>query len=184
MRVAIMKFARVLGLFVAGSGLLACDGYAAGEYTRYRIATTAAKFSDGCFQDDRDKSSFRDGSTIMLFFIETEEGLVPYLDLGSRVLAGSARDEGFLFEGKEIDVEGDRDPVTITTTNALEVDMIIDGPTTTLSSKVRITTKCSSGSCQGYDERSCTATFSAVGVELDDEVGSTPYDSSQPAPQP
>lgn len=151
-----------LGLFGLGCGL------SGGDYMVYRIANSDAETS-GCGPNDGgDSSTLRNGTTIMVYFVETEAGLVPYLDIGTVVIEGEESEEGYYFEGKTVDKE-DQGNATTTTTTTYKIDLALNGDTVTLDTTITLTVKCS-GECQGFDSTTCKITSDSVGVLLDEDT--------------
>ncbi len=144
-------------------------GYGPGDYVIFRVATSDAELSSDCDVDsDGDSNTLKEGSTVMVFFVDGGDGAVPYLDLGGSALEGEATDDGYTFSGKVVEVDDQGDAV-FTTTLDIKVDMTVDGDTVNLTSVAKTSFTCS-GECMGFDPYTCTATSTAVGVEVDEAV--------------
>jgi hypothetical protein len=155
---------------------MGCGGFGPGDYQLYRIAASEASLSESCGADSDDTNTVRDGSTVMLFFSGGETESV-FLDLGESVLEGIETEEGYDFDGTVVDIEEQGD-ATLTTRTDIKVNLVFDDDTVNLKTTTTIALTCS-GECTGFDPFSCTATGTAVGVEIDESV-SVPVGDGNP----
>lgn len=77
-------------------------GLETGDLVVYRTALGESSLSGDCSSDENDSTTFRAGQTMVLYLPGTlEDGAL--LDLGEIVLPGTETDEGFTFQGTDID---------------------------------------------------------------------------------
>ncbi|NUP14095.1 MAG: hypothetical protein HOW73_49310 [Polyangiaceae bacterium] len=143
-------------------------GMGAGDYETYRVAFSDSTLSESCGADSEDSTTFRTGNTFLLYFVGTESGDIPYLDVGGSVLEGTETDDGYAFSGTSKDVEDNGDSVT-TTTTTIDITLIPDGDSISGTQKVRVSLSCD-GDCQGFDGFDCTGTSDFLGVVVDETI--------------
>ncbi len=95
-----------VGRLALGIGFLcalvapACGGIGAGEYAVYRIASREQAVSGDCTKEDS-TTLLSPGSLVL--YVAGGESDTPLLDIAGAVLPGEETDEGFQFNGKEVD---------------------------------------------------------------------------------
>lgn len=164
---------------LGGLALTACTGIEPGDYVVYRVATTSAKLSDGCYwqyhgadQNVRNDTTTVRGSGTFILFAGQEEDF--HLDIGSMALDGAMEESSsdgdvYEFNGDAVDVEfsdpkgaGTKWVTTVTT----EVDMTVDGELVFGELQVKTGWACT-GNC-GEIPPACTETYEFVGTEVED----------------
>jgi hypothetical protein len=169
------RFALLLGL-AAATAAAGCSGVEPGDYVVYRVATSTADLSDGCYWqfhgDDanvvHDSSTMRQSSLFVLY-AGIEESFL--LDVGSAVLEGeNVADEDYEFSGKATDVtwsnpngSGTKNVTTVT----MNVGMTVDGALVTGTLDQKTSWGCSGSGC-GDLPPSCTQKIDFVGIEVED----------------
>lgn len=173
-----------LGLLGFGAATAGCGGLAPGDYIIYKVSASQPKESASCYfpldslppNKKSDSETGRYNALVTLtagpddtFFLDVSE-----LDgvEGFSSIAGTATDDGYTFNRKNVDVDyPEAEDVTktrITTTTILDIAMTVDGNavsgTTTWSHSVKCT---NSGACPPPTP-TCKATTEFVGSELED----------------
>jgi len=108
---ALRNLRTLAGAVIATSllGAAGCGGLGPGDYVTYRVAFDDTRPAASCYPGDEiptsikdDKTTFRNGSTFLIYIASDEEAL---LDTGDVVLNGSIDGDSYSFSGKVTDVE-------------------------------------------------------------------------------
>ncbi len=160
--------AGLLGV-AAFAGVAGCGGFGAGDYLVYRITAPEAKLSGDCQNDPNEKTTFQNGSTVIMYAVSGEGDDTYYLDVGSTVLTGATADEGYTFTGNTTRVD-DNGGATVTTKTTLTVTVVDDGDQVSGTFTSVQETTCSGNGCDFFDVGKCTASSSYVGVLIDESA--------------
>jgi len=116
------------------------------------------------------------GSTTFILYIAGDKE--PELDTGTLVAGGTETDTGYRFTGQVIDVDYPATGIKTTQTQAITINLNIDGSTVTGNSTTVIKTVCEGTNCAGnFDDTPCTEKNVFKGVEMDSAevvVGNAP----------
>ena len=166
------------GMAVASVMLIGCGGIGPGDYVIYRVAFSEQRQSAGCYPNGQippnvleDSSTFRAADTIIIYGGMDEKF---YLDAGGgQTLAGVATDDGFSFDGSDVDVtyQGLNDEVKTTERLYTSIDVTLDGALIDGAVQMTHTLVCvapGTGCGAPPPDFTCETSFDFVGTEVED----------------
>lgn len=157
-------------VFLAGAGvaLMGASCMTPGQYHVFRVASTTAEQSAGCFPGgpgpdlENDSSTLRTGQTFAIYAADNE---TVFLDFETFSLAGTKDGSDYAFSGESVDVSTQGD-ITITVTSVTTVDAEIKGNKISGTSTLDVTSTCVGASCPGSATSQCISTVSFQGAKV------------------
>jgi hypothetical protein len=160
-------------MLFATAALNAC-GIGEGDYIIYRVAFGETEQDQACFaggvvppsEAEDSTTAFTAGTFIL--YMGPEDSF--YLDTGNETLEGKETDDGYKFEGRDIDVNysGINNDTRESTTRVTEVKFDVDGAL--IDGKMTVTTDrtCSGSACPDPPNYYCKETTPFIGSEIED----------------
>ena len=167
---------RSFSLFAAALGLLSgCADIAAGDYTVYRIGSTASESSASCLNGvDPDPSVVEDTTDFLgraTFALYRAEDLY-YLDFGNQIMAGTKTGDTYTFNGETVDIDywGGADGIDNqeTYTNEQTYSFTLGSHSIVGDFESKTTFACVGPDCIPEDDTNCTRTSTFIGTEVTD----------------
>ncbi len=140
-----------------------------GQYHVYRVASTTAELSAGCYPSapgidiTGDSSTLRSGQTFAIYAADQDTF---FLDFETYSLAGTKDGSDYTFTGENIDAMTVGDS-TLTVTTITTVEAEIKGKKISGTSTVDTSSRCSGGmSCPNPSTTQCVATVAFQGAKV------------------
>ncbi len=165
-------------LFFAGLAVMAVPTFAAcgggidvgaGKFTAFRVAAVGTPTASGdCNTNPNHTTTFRAGSTFLLYGVSGTAADQLFLDTGKAVLEGAKQDDGsFVFKGNTTDTMMAGNNTTITSKSDITVSFKPDGKAITGTTIDAESSLCA-GTCGNFNGGACTLTSAFAGVEVED----------------
>lgn len=142
-----------------------------GQYHVFRVASSSAEQSSGCFpvapgpDITGDSSTLRTGQTFAVYAADSETF---FLDFDTFSLVGTKDGSDYTFSGESVDVSVPGDS-TVTVTTVTTVEAEIKGNKITGTSVIDVTQSCTGGtSCPSPASSQCITTVQFQGAKLKD----------------
>lgn len=153
----------------AGLAAMTLSCMSPGQYHVFRVASSSAELSTGCFPSapgpdiTGDSSTLRTGQTFAIYAADSETF---FLDFDMFSLAGTKDGSDYTFTGESVDVMTVADS-TITTTSVTTIDAEIKGAKISGTSVVDVTSNCSGGmGCPMPPSSHCVTTVEFKGAKV------------------
>lgn len=161
--------ARTAILAGAVVALMSASCMTPGQYHVFRVASSSAEQSSGCYpvapgpDITGDSSTLRTGQTFAIYAADNE---TVFLDFETFSLAGTKDGSDLSFSGENIDVSLQGDS-TVTVTSITTVDMEVSGNKVTGTSTLDVTSTCTGGtSCPTPASSQCISTVQFQGAKI------------------
>jgi hypothetical protein len=155
--------------FGAGLAAMTASCMTPGQYHVFRVASSSADQSAGCFGGSPgpditgDSSTLRTGQTFAIYAADSETF---FMDFDTYSLTGSKDGSDYTFTGQTVDVQTVVDS-TVTLTSVTTIEAEIKGNKISGTSTVDVTSNCSGGmNCPNPASTQCTTTVDFQGAKV------------------
>jgi hypothetical protein len=159
---------RVVILAGAFVTLMSATCMTPGQYHVFRVASSRAERSPGCYPSPPgpditgDSSTLRSGQTFAIYAADSETF---FLDFDTFSLAGTKDGSDYTFTGQEVDISTAGDS-TVTVTSITTVEAEIKGNKISGTSTLDVTQSCVGGSCPNPANSQCITSVEFQGAKV------------------